>query len=122
MPALAAEPMCASTTTGSHWGRSSGGARGNCCCRAWNSDMHRAIAPDQPYFERADPRQNKLDELLLRGGSWMARRATPLQRQSLRRFAVAAEKVATTISDLSDAALLEAATALRARMVRNGMG
>jgi preprotein translocase subunit SecA len=84
--------------------------------------MHRAIAPDQPYFERADPRQNKLDELLLRGGAWLTRRATPWHRQYLRRFAVATETVAATISDLSDAALLEAATTLRARMVHDGMG
>src|SRR6185312_13295853 len=82
--------------------------------------MHAEIALDQPYFERADPRENRLDEMLVRGRGWVARRMTHWHRSDLRRFAIATEHVAATVSDLSDAALLEAATSLRARMVRAG--
>ena len=83
--------------------------------------MSATIALDQPYYEHVDPRQNTLDEMLLRGRGWLARRITPVRRRELRRFAVMTEHVAAKVSDLSDAALLDAATSLRGRMVCDGM-
>src|SRR3954447_2867825 len=83
--------------------------------------MGNAIALDQPYFERTDRRENRLDEMLVRSRGWLDRQMTPLHQRDLRGFAVAAEKVAATIADLSDTALLEAATSLRARMLHRGL-
>jgi preprotein translocase subunit SecA len=79
------------------------------------------IALDQPYYERADPREGRLDELLVRGYNFLSRRIAPLRRQRLHQFAIAVEKMAGTISDMPDAALLDAATGLRGRMVRDGL-
>jgi preprotein translocase subunit SecA len=76
------------------------------------------IALDQPYYERADPREGRLDELLVRGHAFLSRRLAPLRRQALARFAIAVERASAKISDQSDAALLDAAGGLRARMVR----
>ena len=84
--------------------------------------MPGAITLEQPYFERADPRDNRLDEMLVRGRYWLGRQMMPLDRRGLRRFALAAEREAAAVADLSDAALREAATTLRARMVRAGAG
>jgi len=83
--------------------------------------MSTTIALDQPYYERSDPREGRLDEMLIRGHGLIARRLAPVRRRFLTRFAIAVERVATKISDLSDPAMLEAAGALRTRMVRDGM-
>lgn len=83
--------------------------------------MGPAIALDKPYYERPDPRENRFDEMLVRGRYWLARRTRAVRQLNLRAFAIATERVAATVSDLSDAALLQAATMLRARMLRDGM-
>ena len=83
--------------------------------------MSSTIALEQPYYERADPREGRLDDLLVRGHGWLSRRMAPFRRHALVRFAAAVEHLSAKISDQSDAALLDAAGALRARMVRDGM-
>jgi preprotein translocase subunit SecA len=83
--------------------------------------MSGAITLDQPYFERADPRENRFDAMLTRGRFWLHRRMTPLRRRSLRAFAIATEKESVKISDLSDAALKGTATTLRGRLLREGL-
>jgi preprotein translocase subunit SecA len=80
-----------------------------------------AIGPDQPYYEHADPREGWLDERLVRSQAWLARRVAALRRARLARFATEVERLGPTFSDQSDAALLESAAALRARLVREGL-
>jgi preprotein translocase subunit SecA len=76
---------------------------------------------DQPYYEHADPRDGWLDEMLLRGHGMLAHRMSPLRRRGLARMAVEVEQLGRAISDMSDAALLEAAQSLRARLLRTGV-
>ena len=76
---------------------------------------------DQPYYERLDPRESRLDEMLVRGTRFLSRRMMLVHRHALHQFALATEQVSAVIAKLSDAALLDAATALRMRMVRTGM-
>ena len=76
---------------------------------------------DQPYYEHADPRDGRLDEMLIRGQGWLSRRLAPLLRRRLNSFTAEVERLGKTISDLSDAALLEAANSLRARLFRTGL-
>ena len=83
--------------------------------------MSAPIALDQAYYERADPREGRLDEWLIRGHEWLRRRLVPARRQLLERFAIEVERLAGAISDLSDAALLEAAGDLRRRLIRGGL-
>ena len=83
--------------------------------------MDSAISLEQPYFERADPREWRLDEMLVRGHGWLMRRLAPVRRLRLERFAIDVERLASAISDLSDAAMLEAAGVLRSRFIRDGM-
>ena len=60
-------------------------------------------------------------KMLIRGHGLISRRLAPLRRRFLTEFAIAVERMAARIPDLSDAAMLEAAGALRTRMVRDGM-
>ncbi len=78
-------------------------------------------ALDQPYYENVDPGDGWLDGTLIRGQAWLERRMSPLRRRRLIGFATETERLGLAISDLSDAALLEAANNLRARLFRTGM-
>lgn len=79
-------------------------------------------APGTPYFERADPRHNAVDDLMLRGWSLASRRATTaLRRRRLWSFVDAAESAGHSLGTLSDAALREEATMLRGRLLRDGI-
>jgi preprotein translocase subunit SecA len=80
-----------------------------------------AIALDQPYYERADPREGRLDEWLIRGHEWLRRRIVPARRRLLERFAIDVERLSGAISNLADVALLAAARDLRQRLIRDGM-
>ena len=79
------------------------------------------IALDQPYYERTVPRESRVDEMLIRGQAWAARRMAPLRRLNLTRFAIQAEQIGAMLSDLPDQELLGAANELRIRFVRGGM-
>ncbi len=83
--------------------------------------MSATITLDQAYYERDDPREWRLDEWLVRGHHWLRRRLVPARRQRLRRFAIEVERLSGSISDLSDAALLETSGELRIRLIRAGM-
>jgi preprotein translocase subunit SecA len=79
-----------------------------------------AASLGQPYYERADRRDSRLDEMLVSLHGRMTRMLAPARRQQLTRFAIAVEQLGASLSDLSDAALREAAGTLRARMTRSG--
>jgi preprotein translocase subunit SecA len=83
--------------------------------------MSATVALDQAYHERPDPREWRVDEWLVRGHEWVRRRLVPARRRLLEHFAIDVERLASTISDRSDAALLEAAGDLRVRLIRDGM-
>ena len=65
-----------------------------------------AIALDQPYYERAVTKDGRLDEMLIRGQAWTARRMAPLRRLHLARFAMRAEQIGAALSDLPDRGLM----------------
>jgi preprotein translocase subunit SecA len=83
--------------------------------------VNTSIVLDQPYRERADPLEGRLDELLVRGQYFLLRRIAPFHRERLKRFAINAEQISAEITNLSDTALLDVAGSLRARMTRGGM-
>ena len=55
-----------------------------------------AIALDQPYYERVDPREGRVDEMLIRGQGWLSRRMAPIRRRRLIGFAIQAEQLSFT--------------------------
>jgi preprotein translocase subunit SecA len=74
----------------------------------------------QSYYERADAREIWLDGALHRARAHTLRASAPLRRRRLTTLADDVVALGPSISILSDAALLDAASALRARMVSAG--
>ena len=80
-----------------------------------------AMPLDQAYYERSDPRDGRLDEMLIRGQAWWSRAMSPARRRLLVGFAIETECAGLTMADLSDAALRGRAEELRARLPGQGL-
>lgn len=86
-----------------------------------NSDLTMRRSSNHAYFELSDQAPGWGEEGWRQGQAWLRRRTAALQRRTLASFAAEVGARGHRVRERSDSGLIEAAAALRVRMLRSGV-